>query len=238
MSSFFVKSDWLHYNHRPVLYNFWRSGFILCHRSNDAILKDNIRYYALLFLFPTKSAPGLRNCEGWKKFVENEVPPEEVLPLPVCCWDWFPLCWLAVLPPFKFRFWKLLKIPGDKKSIGLLKFPGFWSWLVPEIPLATDDPEPIFENCEFPRFRKAEGSIKFCWKDPEEPLIPDDAPPTVDWKLGSMNCWGIGAAFPVPPPALPELKNEYELFVWRRILRMSGIKKIHSELFFSLSGAI
>lgn len=73
-----------------------------------------------------------------------------------------------------------MKIPGDKKSIGLLKFPGFWSWLVPEIPLAPDDPEPTFENCEFPRFRKAEGSIKFCWEDPEEPLIPDDAPPTVD----------------------------------------------------------
>lgn len=92
-----------------------------------------------------------------------------MLPLPVCCWDWFPVCWLAVIPPFKFRFWKLLKIPGDKKRFGLLKLPGFWSWLVLEIPFAIDDPEPKFENCEFPRFRTAEGSMKFCWKeDPDE----------------------------------------------------------------------
>lgn len=74
-----------------------------------------------------------------------------------------------------------MKIPGDKKRFGLLKFPGFLSWLVLEIPFAIiDDPEPKFENCEFPRFRRAEGSIKFCWKDPDEPLIPDEAPPTDD----------------------------------------------------------
>lgn len=50
-----------------------------------------------------------------------------------------------------------------------------------EIPFAIDDPEPKFENCEFPRFRTADGSMKFCWKeDPDEPLIPDGAPPTDD----------------------------------------------------------
>lgn len=74
-----------------------------------------------------------------------------------------------------------MKIPGDKKRFGLLKLPGFWSWLVLEIPFTIDDPEPKFENCEFPRFRTAEGSMKFCWKeDPDEPLIPDGAPPTDD----------------------------------------------------------
>lgn len=64
-----------------------------------------------------------------------------------------------------------MKILGDKKRFGLLKFLGFLSWLVLEILFVIDDIEFEFENCEFFRFRIVEGLMKFCWKEDFDELL-------------------------------------------------------------------
>lgn len=94
-----------------------------------------------------------------------------------------------------------------------------------EILFVIDDLEFKFENCEFLRFRIVEGLMKFCWKeDLDELLILDGVFLIDDWKFGLMNCWGIGVEFLVFFLVFLELKNEEELFVCWRILRMFGIR--------------